>query len=93
MEDPLKSSMRFFSDQQLCYADILSPPEARNLSHIFTFFSVAIIIMILIFAIVVTEQVLPRIEVAVLNFLRILTSSSPAISDLPLVLISTTFRS
>ncbi|EXC34350.1 Meiotic recombination protein SPO11-2 [Morus notabilis] len=30
MEDPLISSMRFFSDQQLCYADILSPSEARS---------------------------------------------------------------
>ncbi|KAL5551991.1 hypothetical protein UlMin_002167 [Ulmus minor] len=56
MEDELKFSMRFFSDQQLCYADLLPPSE-----------------------------VLPRIEVAVLNFLRILTSPAPAISDLSLV--------
>ncbi|XP_062074427.1 meiotic recombination protein SPO11-2 [Humulus lupulus] len=56
MEDPRKSAMTFFSDQELCYADILPPSE-----------------------------VLPRIEVAVLNFLRILTSPDPAISSLPLI--------
>ncbi|XP_048446132.1 meiotic recombination protein SPO11-2 [Pyrus x bretschneideri] len=56
MEDDCKSSLNFFSDQQLCYADILAPPEA-----------------------------IARIQVAVLNFLRILTSPAPAISDLPLV--------
>ncbi|XP_060971961.1 meiotic recombination protein SPO11-2 isoform X3 [Cannabis sativa] len=56
MEDPRKSAMNFFSDQELCYADILPP-----------------------------SQVLPRIEVAVLNFLRILTSPAPAISGLPLI--------
>lgn len=57
MEDDCKSSLNFFSDQQLCYADILAPPEA-----------------------------IARIQVAVLNFLRILTSPAPAISDLPLVI-------
>ncbi|KAG2680534.1 hypothetical protein I3760_11G102500 [Carya illinoinensis] len=56
MEDPRKSSMRFFSDQNLCHADILPPSEIRA-----------------------------RIEVAVLNFLRILASPTPAISDLPLI--------
>ncbi|KDP34754.1 hypothetical protein JCGZ_11275 [Jatropha curcas] len=56
MEDLRRSSLKFFSDQQLCYADILSPSEVRA-----------------------------RIEVAVLNFLRILTSPHPAISDLPLI--------
>ncbi|KAM1097283.1 hypothetical protein ACFX15_014213 [Malus domestica] len=56
MEDDCKSSLNFYSDQQLCYADILAPPEA-----------------------------IARIQVAVLNFLRILTSPAPAISDLPLV--------
>ncbi|XP_065858365.1 meiotic recombination protein SPO11-2 isoform X2 [Euphorbia lathyris] len=56
MEDPRTSSLKFFSDQQLCYADILTPIEVRA-----------------------------RIEVAVLNFLRILTSPDPAISDLPLI--------
>ncbi|PRQ17585.1 putative DNA topoisomerase (ATP-hydrolyzing) [Rosa chinensis] len=56
MEDACKSALNFFSDQQLCYADILTPPE-----------------------------VIARIQVAVLNFLRILTSPDPAISDLPLV--------
>ncbi|GMY30413.1 meiotic recombination protein SPO11-2 isoform X1 [Fagus crenata] len=56
MEDLCKSSMRFFSDQHLCFADIIPPSEVRA-----------------------------RIEVAVLNFLRILTSPSPAISDLPLI--------
>ncbi|KAK6935439.1 Spo11/DNA topoisomerase VI, subunit A, N-terminal [Dillenia turbinata] len=46
----------FFSDQQLCYADILPPSEVQA-----------------------------RIEVAVLNFLRILTSPNPAVSDLSLI--------
>ncbi|KAF2318727.1 hypothetical protein GH714_010335 [Hevea brasiliensis] len=55
MENLRRSSLKFFSDQQLCYADILTPSEVRA-----------------------------RIEVAVLNFLRILTSPDPAISDLPL---------
>ncbi|EEF47559.1 hypothetical protein RCOM_1082090 [Ricinus communis] len=58
MEDLRTSSLKLFTDQQLCYADILTPPE-----------------------------VIARIEVAVLNFLRILTSPDPAISDLPLVII------
>ncbi|XP_057989557.1 meiotic recombination protein SPO11-2 isoform X2 [Hevea brasiliensis] len=56
MENLRRSSLKFFSDQQLCYADILTPSEVRA-----------------------------RIEVAVLNFLRILTSPDPAISDLPLI--------
>ncbi|KAL4603745.1 meiotic recombination protein SPO11-2 [Castanea sativa] len=56
MEDLCNSSMRFFSDQHLCFADIIPPSEVRA-----------------------------RIEVAVLNFLRILTSPAPAISDLPLI--------
>ncbi|KAF5734791.1 Sporulation 11-2 [Tripterygium wilfordii] len=51
-----KSSIRFFADQDLCYADILAPYEVRA-----------------------------RIQVAVLNFLKILNSPDPAISDLPLV--------
>ncbi|XP_010553537.1 PREDICTED: meiotic recombination protein SPO11-2 [Tarenaya hassleriana] len=55
-EDACRSSLKFFSDQLLCYADILLPHEARA-----------------------------RIEVSVLNLLRILTSSDPAISDLPLI--------
>ncbi|XP_030947180.1 meiotic recombination protein SPO11-2 isoform X3 [Quercus robur] len=58
MEDLCNSSMRFFSDQHLCFADIIPPSEVRA-----------------------------RIEVAVLNFLRILTSPAPAISDLPLILV------
>ncbi|KAF3448621.1 hypothetical protein FNV43_RR09334 [Rhamnella rubrinervis] len=56
MEDLRNASLSFFSDQQLCYADILPPFE-----------------------------VLARIEVAVLNFIRILTSPAPAVSDLPLI--------
>ncbi|KAJ8764900.1 hypothetical protein K2173_010365 [Erythroxylum novogranatense] len=48
--------MKFFSDQQLCYADFLPPSEVRA-----------------------------RIEVAVLRFLKILNSSNPAISQLPLI--------
>lgn len=58
MEDLCKSSLAFFSDQQLCYADVLSPSEVRA-----------------------------RIEVAVLSFLRMLSSPEPAISLLPLVLV------
>ncbi|CAK7335609.1 unnamed protein product [Dovyalis caffra] len=56
MEDLCKPSMKFFTDQEICYADILTPSEVRA-----------------------------RIEVAMLNFLKILTSPDPAISDLPLV--------
>nr|XP_048320401.1 meiotic recombination protein SPO11-2 isoform X2 [Ziziphus jujuba var. spinosa] len=56
MEESRETSMSFFSDQKLCYADIIPPFE-----------------------------VLARIEVAVLNFLRTLTSPAPAISDLPLI--------
>ncbi|XP_059662277.1 meiotic recombination protein SPO11-2 isoform X2 [Cornus florida] len=56
MGDLCKSSMMFFSDQHLCYADILPPSEVRA-----------------------------RIEVAVLNFLKILSSPTPAISDLSLI--------
>nr|XP_027080749.1 meiotic recombination protein SPO11-2 isoform X2 [Coffea arabica] len=55
MEELCKSSI-FFSDQSLCYADILSPPEVRA-----------------------------RIEVAVLNFLKVLNAPTPEISDLPLI--------
>lgn len=55
MADLCRSST-FFSDQNLCNADIIGSSEARA-----------------------------RIEVAVLNFLKILNSPSPAISDLPLV--------
>lgn len=51
-----RSSLSFFSEQQLCYADILSQSEARA-----------------------------RIEVAVLNFLKILNCQDPAVSRLPLV--------
>ncbi|GAV76132.1 TP6A_N domain-containing protein [Cephalotus follicularis] len=56
MEDLCNLSMRFFSDKNLCYADIPTPNEVRA-----------------------------RIEVAVLNFLKILNSPDPAISDLPLI--------
>ncbi|MCD7455292.1 hypothetical protein HAX54_027693 [Datura stramonium] len=48
-------STLFFSDQHLCYADILPPSQVRA-----------------------------RIEVAVLNFLKALSSNSPSISDLSL---------
>lgn len=57
-EDLYGSSLTFFSDQQLIYADILPPAKVRA-----------------------------RIEVAVLSFLKILTSPTSAISDLPLALI------
>ncbi|EOA34374.1 hypothetical protein CARUB_v10021898mg [Capsella rubella] len=57
MEEPSGlSSMKFFSDQHLSYADILLPHEARA-----------------------------RIEVSVLNLLRILNSPDPAIFDLSLI--------
>ncbi|KAF8379593.1 hypothetical protein HHK36_029034 [Tetracentron sinense] len=55
MANLCKSSL-FYSDQHLCYADILPPSEVRA-----------------------------RIEVAVLNFLKILNSPVPAITDLPLI--------
>ncbi|CAL1375229.1 unnamed protein product [Linum trigynum] len=54
--DLCRTSMAFFSDQQLCYADILSAHEVRA-----------------------------RIEVAVINFLKALTSPDPAISNLALI--------
>ncbi|RID44481.1 hypothetical protein BRARA_I01270 [Brassica rapa] len=50
------ASMKFFSDQNTSYADILPPREARA-----------------------------RIEVSVLNLLRVLNSPDPAISDLSLI--------
>nr|GLL49256.1 meiotic recombination protein SPO11-2 [Ipomoea trifida] len=55
MGDLSKSSI-FFSDQHLCYADILPPLQVRA-----------------------------RIEVAVLNFLKALSSPTPSISNLPLI--------
>ncbi|CAM8956745.1 unnamed protein product [Rhodiola kirilowii] len=55
-DDSSNSTLMFFADQDLCYADILPPLEVRA-----------------------------RIELAVLNFLKSLTSTSPAISDLPLI--------
>ncbi|XP_044487467.1 meiotic recombination protein SPO11-2 [Mangifera indica] len=56
MEDFSRSSMKFFTDQQQCCADILTSREVRA-----------------------------RIEVSVLNFLKILSSPDPSISDLPLI--------
>ncbi|XP_029127759.1 meiotic recombination protein SPO11-2 isoform X2 [Cajanus cajan] len=56
MEDLQNSTLKFFSDQELCYADIVPPAQVRA-----------------------------RIEVSVLNFLKILNASNPAISDLPLI--------
>lgn len=55
MGDLLKNSI-FFSDQHICYADILPSSEVRV-----------------------------RIEVATLGFLKNLNSSTPSVSDLPLV--------
>ncbi|KAK9103736.1 hypothetical protein Sjap_020990 [Stephania japonica] len=55
MADLYKSSL-LYSDQLLCYADVLPP-----------------------------SQVQARIEVAVLNFLKTLSSPTPAISDLALI--------
>ncbi|XP_058086509.1 meiotic recombination protein SPO11-2 [Magnolia sinica] len=54
-EDLCKSSL-FYSDQLLCYAEILPPSQVRA-----------------------------RIEVAVLKFLKILTSPAPAVTDLSLI--------
>lgn len=56
MEDLRNLTLKFFSDQELCYADIVPLAQVRA-----------------------------RIEVSVLNFLKILNASSPAISDLPLI--------
>ncbi|TKY70975.1 Meiotic recombination protein SPO11-2 [Spatholobus suberectus] len=56
MENLRNSTLKFFSDQELCYADIVPPAQVRA-----------------------------RIEVSVLNFLKTLNASNPAISDLPLV--------
>ncbi|KAH6825049.1 sporulation 11-2 [Perilla frutescens var. hirtella] len=56
MGDLLKNSI-FFSDQHICYADILPSSEVRV-----------------------------RIEVATLSFLKNLNSSTPSVSDLPLIL-------
>ncbi|KAK7406089.1 hypothetical protein VNO78_07706 [Psophocarpus tetragonolobus] len=56
MEDLQNSMLKFFSDQELCYADIVPPAQVRA-----------------------------RIEVSVLNFLKILNASNPAISNLPLI--------
>ncbi|KAL4339468.1 hypothetical protein GQ457_08G032230 [Hibiscus cannabinus] len=56
MEDLCNSSIKFFSDQQIRFADILLPHEVQA-----------------------------RIQVAVLNFLKVLTAPHPAISNLPLV--------
>ncbi|KAI4315465.1 hypothetical protein L6164_028272 [Bauhinia variegata] len=56
MEDLQNSTLKFFCDQELCYADVLSPLQVRA-----------------------------RIEVSVLNFLKILNAPNPAISDLPLI--------
>ncbi|MED6167166.1 hypothetical protein PIB30_000417 [Stylosanthes scabra] len=56
MEDLPNPTLKFFSDQELCYADIVPPHQVRA-----------------------------RIEVSVLNFLKNLNASNPAISDLPLI--------
>ncbi|KAK8616609.1 hypothetical protein V6N13_116579 [Hibiscus sabdariffa] len=56
MDDLCNSSMKFFSDQQIRFADILLPHEVQA-----------------------------RIQVAVLNFLKVLSAPDPAISNLPLI--------
>ncbi|KAE8710797.1 Meiotic recombination protein SPO11-2 [Hibiscus syriacus] len=56
MDDLCKSSMKFFSDQQIRYAEILLPHEVQA-----------------------------RIQVAVLNFLKVLASPDPAISNITLI--------
>ncbi|KAI4310351.1 hypothetical protein MLD38_035334 [Melastoma candidum] len=56
-DEEFERTLTFFSDQQLCYADVLPP-----------------------------SQVIARIEVAVVNFLRTLTSpATPALPHLPLI--------
>ncbi|XP_052113406.1 meiotic recombination protein SPO11-2 isoform X2 [Arachis duranensis] len=56
MEDLRNPMLKFFSDQELCYAEIVRSAQVRA-----------------------------RIEVSVLNFLKNLNASNPAISDLPLI--------
>lgn len=93
MDDLCKSSMRFFSDQHLCYADILPPHQVTLFvprSYIGCWFAT------LFFRFVSKHrkslsQVRARIQVAVLNFVKILNSPDPAISDLALVTITSLF--
>jgi len=90
------SSMKFFSDQHLSYADILLPHEVSFASN-FEF------IESLVFFTVESRssdwnrssllQARARIEVSVLNLLRILNSPDPAISDLSLVLLNLVLKS
>ncbi|KAE9596530.1 putative DNA topoisomerase (ATP-hydrolyzing) [Lupinus albus] len=56
MDDVQNWKLKLFSDQELCYADIIPPSQVRA-----------------------------RIEVSVLNFIKILNAPKPAISHLPLI--------
>jgi len=86
MEDLQNSALKFFSDQELCNVDIVPPAQVIMLFHHPSFF-VFLFLLILIWPAVPFRrvQVRARIEVSVLNFLKILNASNPAISDLPLV--------
>lgn len=82
MGELFKSSV-FFSDQHLCHADILPPSEVISIlcnSRLDVWFNFQIF-----FEFLLCVQVRARIEVAVINFLKNLNSTTPEISDLPLV--------
>lgn len=82
MEDLRNSTLKFFSDQDLCHADILPPAQVIVLITYNPFFFWFGEVQMAKFWLM---QARARIEVSVLNFLKILNASNPAISDLPLV--------
>lgn len=81
--------MKFFSDQYLSYADIL-PPHEVSFSADYQIPSSSSSSSPLLFRFEILRSLIlqarARIEVSVLNLLRILNSPDPAISDLSLVL-------
>jgi len=80
--------MRFFADREICYADILPPSEViiiLNQSIIIRIIIIKAVILSFFSFLFGLDKVRARIEVAVLNFLKILTCTDPAISDLLLV--------
>lgn len=77
------ASMKFFSDQNTSYADILPPREVKFPCW---FSSWWLICRFETEDCVYRMQARARIEVSVLNLLRVLNSPDPAISDLSLVL-------
>jgi meiotic recombination protein SPO11 len=86
-EDLRKSSpMRFFADREICYADILPPSEVIIILNQLIIIIIKSYDSFLFFSFLFgLDKVRARIEVAVLNFLKILTCTDPAISDLLLV--------